>query len=161
MPKRSAGLLIYKIAKAKLSVLLVHPGGPFWERRDFGAWSVPKGEVEDGEDLLEAAHRELTEETGFTVTGATSFLGQIRQSGGKRVYAWAILGDVNLTEFRSSAFEMEWPRGSNTVRSFPEVDRVEWFEISEARRRIHPAQITFLDTLESNVSPTRKKDRNA
>ncbi|MFK7885245.1 MAG: NUDIX domain-containing protein [Gammaproteobacteria bacterium] len=160
MPKTSAGLLIYKKVETKLRVLLVHPGGPFWEKRDFGAWSVPKGEVEDGEDLIEAAHRELAEETGFTVTGVASSLGQVRQSGGKLVYAWAIQGDVDLTEFRSSTFKMEWPRGSNTVRSFPEVDKVEWFDISEARRRIHPAQRAFLDALESNLSPTREKDRN-
>lgn len=160
MLKVSAGLLIYKKVKASLSVLLVHPGGPYWANRDIGAWSVPKGEVEDGEDLLEAAHRELAEETGFTVTGVATPLGQVRQSGGKIVYAWSILGDVDLTTFRSGTFEMEWPRGSNAIRSFPEVDKVEWFDIEEAHRRINPAQCAFLDTLNSNFNSEGEENQN-
>jgi len=161
VPKTSAGLLIYKTSGAKIHVLLGHPGGPFWADRDLGAWSIPKGEVEEGEDLLEAAHRELAEETGFTVIGVASPLGQIRQSGRKTVYAWSIMCEVDLDEFRSGTFEMEWPRGSNEVRSFPEIDRVEWFEVAEARRRIHPAQRVFLDELEKKMGVARDDDGDA
>lgn len=160
MPTISSGLLIYKLTDNAVRVLLVHPGGPFWEKKDLGAWSIPKGEVEPGEDPLAAAYRELEEETGFAVTGEASPLGQIRQSGRKTVRAWSILSDVDLSAFRSNAFKLEWPRGSNTFRSFPEVDKVAWFDIGEAHRRIHPKQREFLDALESKLRLAMAKDDN-
>jgi predicted NUDIX family NTP pyrophosphohydrolase len=130
-----------------LEVLLVHPGGPFWARKDLGAWSIPKGEAAEGEDLRAAARREFREETGFSAEGSTIALGQVRQAGGKIVHAWALRGDVDPGGLRSNSFEMEWPRGSGRTRSFPEVDRAAWFDLAEARRRILPSQATFLDTL--------------
>lgn len=128
-------------------MLLVHPGGPYWARRDRGAWSIPKGETSEGEDLLAAAHREFREETGAPAEGPTIALGQVRQRGGKIVHAWAVRGDFDPDRLRSNTFEMEWPRGSGKQRSFPEVDHAAWFDLSEARRRILPAQAAFLDVL--------------
>ncbi len=128
-------------------MLLVHPGGPFWQRKDLGAWSIPKGEAAEGEDLLAAARREFREETGSPVEGSAIPLGCIRQSGGKIVHAWAVSGDLDPRSLQSNTFEMEWPRGSGRIRSFPEVDRAAWFDLAEARLRILPAQATFLDAL--------------
>ena len=128
-------------------MLLVHPGGPFWRRKDLGAWSIPKGEASEGEDLLAAARREFREETGFSSEGPAIPLGQVRQSGGKVVHAWAVRGDVDPGQLCSNTFEMEWPRGSGKIRSFPEVDKAAWFDLAEARRRIVPAQAAFLDAL--------------
>jgi len=144
----SAGLLLYRRRGAALEVLLVHPGGPFFQRRDQGAWSVPKGEVDPQEDLEAAARRELAEETGLSApaTGLLD-LGEIRQSGGKRVRAWAFEGDCDPGALRSNEFELEWPRGSGRVRRFPEVDRAAFFDLAEARRRINPAQAAFLERL--------------
>jgi predicted NUDIX family NTP pyrophosphohydrolase len=143
----SAGLLLYRSAPAGVEVLLVHPGGPFWARKDLGAWSIPKGEAEEGEDLLAVAHRELAEETGFTATGSALSLGQVRQRSGKVVHAWAVPSDADPSRLRSNTFEIEWPPRSGRVRAFPEVDRAEWFDLAEARRRINPAQAAFLDAL--------------
>jgi predicted NUDIX family NTP pyrophosphohydrolase len=128
-------------------VLLVHPGGPFWAKKDLGAWSIPKGEAEPGEDLLEAARRELAEETGFTAPGPTLSLGHARQRGGKVVHAWAVRGDADPSRLRSGTFEIEWPPRSGRAQAFPEVDRAAWFDLAEARRRIHPGQAPFLDAL--------------
>jgi predicted NUDIX family NTP pyrophosphohydrolase len=147
MPTTSAGLLLYRYAASGLEVLLVHPGGPFWERKDLGAWSIPKGEAAEGEDLLAAAQREFREETGFTAEGPASPLGQVRQSGGKVVHAWAVSGDVDPRQLRSNTFEIEWPRGSRKTRRFPEADKAGWFNLAEARRRIVSAQVAFLDAL--------------
>jgi predicted NUDIX family NTP pyrophosphohydrolase len=147
-PPVSAGILLYRrAADGGLEVLLVHPGGPFWARKDLGAWSIPKGLPHEGEDLLAAARREFLEETGFTAAGGAVALGQVRQANGKIVHAWAIEGDVDPRALKSNSFEMEWPRGSGRKRSFPEVDRAQWFEPDEARRRIVPAQAAFLDVL--------------
>jgi predicted NUDIX family NTP pyrophosphohydrolase len=143
----SAALLLYRISEGGPEVLLVHPGGPFWQRKDLGAWSIPKGEVAEGEDLLTAAQREFREETGFTAHGEPIPLGSVRQAGGKVVHAWAVRGDADPRALRSNTFEMEWPRGSGRMQSFPEVDRAEWFDLAEARRRILPAQSAFLDAL--------------
>jgi predicted NUDIX family NTP pyrophosphohydrolase len=137
----------------ELEVLLVHPGGPFYVRKDLGAWTVPKGEVDEGEDLLAAAHRELEEETGFTAPGETIALGEVKQKNGKVVHAWAVRGDADVTRLRSNSFELEWPRGSGRVQAFPEVDRAAWFALEEARRRINPAQVRFLDRLAAKVNP--------
>lgn len=147
MPASSAGVLLYRMHLGTLQVLLVHPGGPYWQRKDLGAWSIPKGEVHEGEDLLAAARRELQEETGATAEGPARSLGHVRMKSGKVVHAWAIAGDFNPDDLQSITFNLEWPRGSGVKRSFPEVDRAGWFALDEARRRILPAQAPFLDAL--------------
>jgi predicted NUDIX family NTP pyrophosphohydrolase len=152
MPAVSAALLLHRSNAGRLEVLLVHPGGPFWQRRDLGAWSIPKGEVAEGEDLLAAARRELREETGFAAEGDAIPLGSVHQKGGKIVHAFAVRGDADPRELRSNTFEMEWPRGSGRTSSFPEVDRAEWFDLDEARRHILPAQASFLDALEAALA---------
>ncbi len=149
MPKTSAGLLLYRRAPAGLEVLLVHPGGPFWQSKDLGAWSIPKGEIGPDEDPLAAARREFREETGFEISGPAVALGSLRQPGGKVVHAWALEGDADSRALRSNTFSMEWPRGSGRLQAFPEVDRAEWFGLAEARRRILPGQAPFLDALEA------------
>lgn len=151
MPSTSSGLLLYRYAVSGLEVLLVHPGGPFWERKDLGAWSIPKGEATKGEDLLAAAQREFREETGFTAEGPAIPLGHVRQSGGKIVHAWAVSGDIDPRQLRSNTFEIEWPRGSSQTRRFPEVDKAGWFKLAEARRRIVSAQVAFLDALAAEL----------
>ncbi len=151
MPTVSAGLLLYRSTPDGLEVMLVHPGGPFWAKKDLGAWSIPKGETTEGEDLFAAALRELREETGAAAEGPAIALGQVRQRGGKVVHAWAVRGDFDPDELRSNTFEIEWPRGSGKTRSFPEVDRAAWFDLAEARRRILPAQVAFLDELLARV----------
>jgi predicted NUDIX family NTP pyrophosphohydrolase len=143
----SAGLLLFRERASGLEVLLVHPGGPWFARRDAGAWSIPKGEVEAGEDLLDAARRELHEETGFSAEGDAIPLGTIRQKGGKVVHAWAVRGDADPGRLASNTFELEWPRGSGRRRKFPEVDRAAWFAPDEARRRLLAEQVPLLDRL--------------
>jgi predicted NUDIX family NTP pyrophosphohydrolase len=147
MTAASAGLVLFRIGASGLQVLLVHPGGPFWQRKDLGAWSIPKGEIGADEEPLAAARRELAEETGFTVQGDAIALGSVRQKGGKMVHAWAVRGDADPSELRSNTFEIEWPPRSGKRSSFPEVDRAEWFDVVEARRRILPAQEPLLDAL--------------
>jgi len=147
MPTTSAGLLLYRQTPTGLEVLLVHPGGPFWQRKDLGAWSIPKGEATEGEDLLSAARREFHEETGFAAPEALIALGHIRQSGGKIVHAWAARGNVDPGQLRSNTFDLEWPPGSKRTQHFPEVDKAAWFPLAEARQRIVPAQAAFLDVL--------------
>lgn len=146
----SAGILLFRVAGDEPRVLLVHPGGPFWAGRDEGAWSIPKGECEEGEELPECALRELGEELGSApeiAVDALIELGSIRQKGGKVVHAWAAEGDFDPAALRSNTFTMEWPPRSGTVREFPEVDRAEWFDPAEARERINPAQVPFVDLL--------------
>ncbi len=148
MVVRSAGLLLYRQAAGEIEVLLAHPGGPFWARRDEGAWSIPKGEYEPDEDALATAYREFAEETGLRAPeGTPCGLGEVRQPGGKRVCAWALEGDVDEKAFRSNMFEMEWPRGSGNVRRFPEVDRVEWMTLRTARRKLLKGQLPLLEAL--------------
>ena len=147
MPKRSAGLLMYRRSRGILEVLLVHPGGPFWIKKDAGAWSVPKGEYEAGEEALAAAVREFQEETGLVAGGPYTPLAPIRQQGGKVVQAWAFEGDCDAEALTSTTFSLEWPRGSGRRQEFPEVDRAAWFTLEEARRRIVPAQAALLDEL--------------
>jgi len=149
--RRSAGLLIYRQPEGILQVFLVHPGGPFWRKRDEGAWSVPKGELTEGEDGLQAAQREFREETGLAVEGTFQRLRPIRQAGGKIVEAWAIAADCDAGSIRSNVFSMEWPPGSGRTQSFPEVDRAGWFELAEARRKIIAGQIPLLDELAALV----------
>lgn len=144
--KTSAGILLYR-HRDELEVFLVHPGGPFWAKKDLGAWSLPKGEVEEGEDPLAAALREFGEETGFAVDGELRPLRPLRQSSGKTILAWAVEGDCDPAKLRSGLFSMEWPPRSGKRQEFPEVDRGAWFTLPEARRRIVPGQAPFLDEL--------------
>jgi predicted NUDIX family NTP pyrophosphohydrolase len=146
--RQSAGILLHRAGPDGPEVLLVHPGGPFWRKRDAGAWSIPKGEHEPGEDALACAVREFEEETGSSVAGAElASLGEVRQRGGKLVAAWAAAGDVDAEAVRSNTFEMEWPPRSGRMQEFPEVDRAAWFGLDEARERINPAQAALLDRL--------------
>ena len=147
MAKRSAGLLLYREADGSVEVLLVHPGGPFWATRDDGAWSIPKGEVAN-EDAQASAAREFAEELGHPApAGDWIDLGEVVQSGGKRVHAWAARGDLDVEDITSNTFEMEWPPRSGRQRSFPEVDRAEWFAPSAATRKLVSAQAAFIDRL--------------
>jgi predicted NUDIX family NTP pyrophosphohydrolase len=150
MPKLSAGLLVYRVSGRAPEVLIVHPGGPFWARRDEGAWSVPKGEYDAGEEPLAAALREFREELGIEPPpdGEPVFLGEVRQASGKRVSAWAVEGDLDPTTTRSDTFTMEWPPRSGREAEFPEVDRAEWFGLDEARRKLVGGQTAFIDRLE-------------
>jgi predicted NUDIX family NTP pyrophosphohydrolase len=143
--KTSAGILLYRRGPAGVEVLLVHPGGPYFLKRELGAWSIPKGEVAPGEDALEAARREFEEETGRAPAGPFARLGAALQKGGKRVVAFAAEGDFDPASLRSNTFALEWPPRSGRVREFPEVDRAAWFGLAEARRFIHPAQLPLLD----------------
>jgi predicted NUDIX family NTP pyrophosphohydrolase len=148
MAKRSAGILLYRRAGEGLEVLLVHPGGPFWAKKDLGAWSIPKGEHDEGEDALAAALREFAEETGTALPpGALADLGTVKQRAGKVIQAWAAEGDLDAAAVRSNTFSMEWPPRSGRTREFPEIDRAAWFGLAEARERINPAQAAFLDRL--------------
>lgn len=147
MPKESAGILLYRVTQGALEVLLVHPGGPFWKKKDEGTWTIPKGEVNPGEAPLAAALREFREETGTSLDGAAQALPPIRQAGGKWVHAWAIRGDLDPATLVSNDFEMEWPPRSGRRQRFPEVDRGAWFGIDEARRRINKSQTALLDAL--------------
>src|SRR3954451_2648124 len=148
MPERSAGILLYRGRGDALEVLLVHPGGPFFARRDAGAWSIPKGLYEDGEAPLAAARRECAEELGRPCPdGPAIELGEIRQRNGKRVLAWAVQGDLDAEAIESNMFEIEWPPRSGGRRSFPEVDRAGWFTLDAAREKLLPAQAPLLDRL--------------
>ena len=146
--RRSAGILLYRRAANDLEVLLVHPGGPFWTRRDAGAWSIPKGEYEPEDDPLAAARREFEEELGSAPPGTEPLeLGEARQKSGKLVRAWALEGDLEATAAFSNNFTVEWPPRSGQMRQFPEVDRAEWFTLAAAREKINSAQAAFLDRL--------------
>jgi predicted NUDIX family NTP pyrophosphohydrolase len=147
MPRQSAGLLLFRRRDGALEVLLAHPGGPLWAKRDLGAWSLPKGEIDAGEDPLTAARREVAEETGIHANGPFVALGSLRQRGGKHVSAWATPGEFEPTALRSNTCELEWPPRSGRRLRFPEVDRAAWFRLDEARRRILPSQLPFLDRL--------------
>lgn len=148
MAKQSAGVLLYRVRQGTPEVFLVHPGGPFWAKKDAGAWSLPKGEAGPGEDLLAHAQREFTEETGFALSGEFRPLAPVRQSGGKIVHAWAIEGDCDAAAIKSTTFDLEWPPRSGRVQAFPEIDRARWFGLAAARDRINPAQRAFIDELE-------------
>lgn len=131
-----------------LEVLLAHPGGPWWARKDAGAWTLPKGEFEDGEEALACALREFQEETGMTPSGPYAPLGEVRQKSGKRVAAWTFEGDLDPSLLQSNLFEMEWPPRSGQLRQFPEIDRIGWFGLDAARTKLLPAQLPFLDRLQ-------------
>jgi predicted NUDIX family NTP pyrophosphohydrolase len=147
---QSAGLLLYRRRNGKLEVLLVHPGGPFWQKRDDGAWSIPKGEVAENETGMDVARREFREELGTAAPQEDGIdLGTVRQAGGKVVQAWALAGDLDATRSTSNTFVMEWPPRSGKMQSFPEVDRAGWFDLVAARRKLLPAQRAFIDRLEA------------
>jgi predicted NUDIX family NTP pyrophosphohydrolase len=149
VPRQSAGILLYRFAGEAPEVLLVHPGGPFWARKDAGVWSIPKGEYDDTEDPLVCALREFEEETGTSLDPEEPVeLGSIKQRSGKVVTAWAAEGDLDADSIRSNTFTMEWPPRSGKTAEFPEVDRARWFALDEAREKLNPAQIEFVDRLE-------------
>jgi predicted NUDIX family NTP pyrophosphohydrolase len=150
--KQSAGLVLVREQDGRLEVLLVHPGGPFWAKKDLGAWTIPKGEIGKGEDPLTAARREFEEETGMRPEGEAQPLAPRRQAGGKMVHAWMLRGDIDPALVKSNTFSLEWPPRSGRRQEFPEIDRAAWFTLDEARRRILKSQAPFLDDLERIVS---------
>ena len=147
MPRRSAGILLYNTTAAGTLLLLVHPGGPFWARKDDGAWSIPKGEYEPGDDVMQVARREFAEETGSAIAADLVPLGEFRQAGGKLVTAFAAKGDFDPAALRSNTFSVEWPPKSGRMRTFPEVDRAAWFSPAEALNKILPSQRTVIEAL--------------
>ncbi|MBR1300603.1 NUDIX domain-containing protein [Bradyrhizobium sp. AUGA SZCCT0042] len=152
----SAGLLLFRKRDSDIQFLLGHPGGPFWSRKDAGAWSIPKGLISPGEEPLAAARREFAEETGHHPTGDFIPLGAVKQAGGKVVHAWAVQGDWDPAGLRSNTFEMEWPPRSGRRQAFPELDRAAWFNVYEARLKILNGQVLFIDRLlEALVRLTR------
>lgn len=151
--KRSAGALLYRRTDAELEVLLVHPGGPYWLRKDRGAWQIPKGELDEGEEPEAAARREVAEELGVELVGEMLALGEIRQAGGKRVTAYAIERDIDADAIRSNEFEIEWPPRSGKLARFPEISAARWLTVEEAREVMLPSQLPLLDRLAELVRP--------
>jgi predicted NUDIX family NTP pyrophosphohydrolase len=146
--KQSAGILVYRLAGQGLDVLLVHPGGPFWAKKDDGAWFIPKGEINPDEEPLVAARREFREELGFEPPeGDPLELGTVKNKGGKLIHAWALAGDLELSAFRSNTFLLEWPPRSGKQREFPEVDRARYFSVEAALEKMHPAELPLLERL--------------
>jgi predicted NUDIX family NTP pyrophosphohydrolase len=152
MPKQSAGLLMYRRRNGALEVLLVHPGGPFWARKDLGAWSIPKGEHEPDEDPLAAARREFAEETGILPEGDFIALNPVRQRSGKNVRAFAIEADIDPATIKSNTFVMEWPPRSGRRHEFPEIDRAAWFTIDEAKHKLNAGQVALVEELERTLA---------
>lgn len=150
--KASAGILIYRVFEGELQFFLVHPGGPFWAKKDLGTWSIPKGEFGADENPLDAAKREFAEETGTEVSGELIELTPVLQKAGKQVYAWAIKADIDPSKIQSNTFKMEWPPKSGTLKSFPEVDKAGWFNAAAAREKINPAQVAFIEELTATLS---------
>jgi predicted NUDIX family NTP pyrophosphohydrolase len=148
MPKQAAGILLYRGTESSLEIFLIHPGGPYWAKKDDGAWSIPKGEHLDNEDALNAAKREFQEETGFPIEGQFYPLGSIKQSSGKVVRAWACEGNLDASAIQSNMFRLEWPPRSGKFQDFPEADRGDWFSVSQARKKILKIQLPFLENLE-------------
>ena len=150
----SAGILLHRRREGGVEVLLVHPGGPFWARKDLGAWSIPKGELDEGEDPRACALREFAEETGTRLPdGALDDLGSVRLKSGKLVLAFALEGDLDPAAISSNTFELEWPPRSGRTQSFPEIDRAGWFDLPTAREKLNPAQAAFVDRLEERATP--------
>ena len=153
MPQRSAGILLFRHTGPAPEVLLVHPGGPFFAKKDEGAWSIPKGEYEPGEDPLTVARREFAEEIGQEVpSGPMVELGEVRQSGGKVVTAWALEADIDVSRIQSNTFEIEWPPRSGRMQEFPEADRAEWLDVEAARRKLVKGQLPLLDVLLEQIA---------
>jgi len=152
MPGRSAGLLMFRRRGREVEVFLVHPGGPFWSKKDEGAWSIPKGIVEEGEDIFQTAIREFEEETGLKVSAEKFItLSPLKLKSGKIIHAWAFEGDCDPGRIKSNTFKMEWPPKSGRIQEFPEIDRAGWFTLNEARKKINPGQVNFIDQLENNL----------
>lgn len=151
MPQKSAGLMMFRFNQGQPEVFLVHPGGPFWSKKDLGAWSIPKGLYEE-EDPLQAARREFQEETGFPADGDFIPLGSQKQSSGKVITAWAVEGDCDADAIRSNTFTIQWPPGSGRQQSFPEVDRAGWFSIEMAMQKIVKGQVGFIEALVQTLS---------
>jgi predicted NUDIX family NTP pyrophosphohydrolase len=151
MAKVSAGILMYRKRGGVLEVFLVHPGGPFFAKKDVGVWGIPKGEIDEGEDALTAARREFEEETGFKAAGEFFPLAPVTQKGGKIVQAWAVEGDCDPEKLKSNLFTMEWPPRSGRQKEFPEVDRANWFGVKEAKEKIIPAQAAFFEELQRMI----------
>jgi predicted NUDIX family NTP pyrophosphohydrolase len=149
--KRSAAILVYRHTQGALEVFLVHPGGPFWAKKDVGAWSIPKGEFEETEEGLAAAKREFVEEVGQSIDGDFVALSPVRQKGGKIIHTWAVEGEVDEARIKSNEFEMEWPPRSGRRARFPEVDRGQWFLVPEARRRLLSSQVPIIDELAARL----------
>jgi predicted NUDIX family NTP pyrophosphohydrolase len=149
--KESAGILMYRLRNSTLEVFLVHPGGPYWAKKDLGAWSIPKGEISEGEDLLSAAKREFQEETGFLPEENFVALKPIKQPGGKLVHAWAVKDDCDAKTMVSNTFSMEWPPRSGKYQEFPEVDRAEWFTMDLAKEKILKGQVGLLEELSQTI----------
>ncbi|OJW82099.1 MAG: NUDIX hydrolase [Bacteroidetes bacterium 46-16] len=147
MAKTSAGILVYRWHKNGPELLLVHPGGPFFARKDKGAWTIPKGELAEDEAPLAAAKREFREELGLQITGDPIPLAPVTQKGGKKVLAWAIKQDIDISSYQSNTFQMEWPPASGKLQEFPEVDKAEWFSVDIAKEKINPAQVAFIEEL--------------
>ena len=158
--KQTAGLLLYRRHQGAWQVFLVHPGGPYWKAKDVGAWSIPKGEFEPGEDPLAAASREFTEETGLAIAGPFVPLTPVKQPGGKTVHAWAAEGDCDPAAIKSNTFSMEWPSRSGRRQVFPEVDRAEWFELEEAEERITKGQRGLLEQLRGRLGEASTSSRS-
>jgi predicted NUDIX family NTP pyrophosphohydrolase len=150
--KTSAGILLYRMRDRAVEVFLVHPGGPYWARKDDGAWSIPKGEAAEGADLLKTAYTEFNEETGSPLHGRAMPLAPIKQAGGKVVHAWAVQGDIDAASIRSNTFALEWPPRSGKTQEFPEVDRGDWFDLPTARLKLLPGQRGFIDQLQDLLS---------
>jgi predicted NUDIX family NTP pyrophosphohydrolase len=146
MNKKSSGILLYRLINGYLEILLLHPGGPFYLKKDLEVWSIPKGEFED-EDPKIAALREFKEETGLTLSDDLHYLGEIKMKSGKLVYCWAKEGDFDISLFKSNLFDLEWPPKSSKIQQFPEMDRAEWFIYNEVKNKIHPSQLSFVDKL--------------
>jgi predicted NUDIX family NTP pyrophosphohydrolase len=151
VPKKSAGLLLFRVVASHLEVLLVHPGGPLWAKKDDGSWSIPKGEIAETEDPFEAAKREFKEELGSLVTGEAILLKPLRQPSGKIIYAWGVRGDFDPATMKSNTFTMEWPPKSGQKREFPEIDKAGWFPIEVAMRKIVKGQSDFIDQLKEKL----------
>jgi len=151
VPKQSAGLLLFRVVASHLEVLLVHPGGPLWAKKDDGSWSIPKGEIAETEDPFEAAKREFKEELGSLVTGEAILLKPLRQPSGKIIYAWGVRGDFDPATMKSNTFTMEWPPKSGQKREFPEIDKAGWFPIEVAMRKIVKGQSDFIDQLKEKL----------
>jgi len=160
VPRTSTGLLMFRRRDGAPEVFLVHPGGPFWAKRDRGAWSIPKGEFAPGEDPLAAAKREFAEETGIVPEGEFIPLGSCRQAGGKVVHAWAFEGDCDPDAIVSNTFVMEWPPGSGRQKAFPEVDRAAWFPLEVAKEKLIPGQVRFIDELRDVLERPAERSGN-
>lgn len=156
--KKSAGILPYRINNKGMEVFLVHPGGPFWAKKDMGSWSIPKGEFNDEEDPLTAAKREFFEEVGFELEGKFTELTPVKMKSGKIVYAWAIQSDFEAEQTKSNTFELEWPPGSGKRQEFPEIDKGEWFSTPLAKQKINKHQKPLIDELENKIDGNLKDD---